>query len=436
MPRVLVTGSSLHRARVCPGSAVLPRVQNVGLAAAIGNATHEWIDRAVAEHIAIRGLGPVEDIAARWELWGEARDTFLRYVRGLGEPPVPPEGLTEVSLGLFEDGHVEQIRGGRGEYDGPTDLLFALTIDALWPEVDDKPGHFTWEDAPVTPEGATLAVVDWKTGDAVTTPPAQHNWQIRAGAAVAAKWTGARRALPMLGLIDGGPVRWEVPTDRRGYALVMGPDELAAAEAEVRRVVARVKAQDPERPEVITGAHCAWCPARVTCPAHVAAPRAMVAAGAGIHPGALTREQASELLTLAIATKDALKMADRALRDHVLAYGPIRLPDGRLWGPRETQRLDFETAGTFEALVAALTALVGGARAEELAHAAFETSRTALYDAMSVAVDERNERRAPGEKRLTKKGVMEQLLATLAMAGASTERTVVEWEARWPEEAA
>lgn len=428
MARVLVTGSSFHRARICAGSAVLPRVPNVGLAASIGNATHDWIDRAVSEWASIRGLGPVDDIADRWELWGEARDTFLRYVRGLGEPPVPAEGLTEVSLGLFEDGHVEQIRGGRGEYDGPEELLFALTIDSLWPETDGKPAHFDWDVNPLAPEGSTLAVVDWKTGEATTTPPAAHNWQIRAGAALAAKWTGARRALPMLGIIDGGPVRWEVPQDRHGYALAMGPDELAAVEGEIRRVVAKAKAQDPERPEVVVGAHCAYCPARFACPAHITAPRAMVELVPHVQPGALTQEQAGDLLALTIATKEALKMADAALRDHVLAHGPIALPDGRVWGPQEQARLSFDTAHAFDAAVATLAPLVGIERALELVHGAFGTTRGGLYDAVSVAVDERNDRRPPGEKRVTKKAVMEQLLA----AAAPTARTVVEWEVRWP----
>lgn len=437
MARVLVTGSSFHRARICAGSAVLPRVPNVGLAAAIGNATHEWIDRAVSEWTHVRGLGPVEDIADRWELWGEARTTFLRYVRGMGGPPVPAEGLTEVALGLFEDGRVEQIRGGRGEYDGPEDLLFALTIDALWPEVDGKPAHLAWEAAPVAPEGATLAVVDWKTGEAITTPPAAFNWQIRAGAALAAKWTGAKRALPMLGIIDGGPPRWEVPTDSHGYALAMGEDDLAAAEAEVRRVVARVKAQDPEDPAVVVGAHCAYCPSRFACPAHITAPRAMVEIVPRLpSAGPLTRTQARELLTLLIATKEAMKSADAALRDHVLVHGPIRLPDGRVWGPEEKVRLDFDTAGTFDAAVTSLAPLVGEDRALELVHAAFGVTRGNLYDAVSAAVDERNERRSPGEKRVTKKAVMEQLLAAARAVGAVTERTIVEWETRWPDEAA
>src|SRR5262245_43531805 len=126
----------LDRARICPGSVVLPRVRNRGVPAAIGNGTHDWIDGAVREWGRAAGRGELADIADRWELWGEARTTLFRYVRGLGGCPVPPEGLTEVALCMLEDGSVVQVRGAGGHFEEPEGTILLGVIDALWCERD------------------------------------------------------------------------------------------------------------------------------------------------------------------------------------------------------------------------------------------------------------------------------------------------------------
>jgi hypothetical protein len=410
----------------------------------VGSAVHEQIDGAVREWGRAADRGELADIADRWELWGEARGDFFRYVRGLGGCPVPPEGLTEVALCLLEDGSVVQANGGKGQYDMPPDGLIAGTIDALWCErtvwcggaYETEVVPFLWPDAgpPRLFPGSRLFVPDWKTGEAVTTPPAPFNWQIKGAALLAARWTGAPLALPALGLIDGGPVRWEMELDRHGAAVVLDEGALASIEAEIRRVVARVRAQDPEHPEVEMGPHCAYCPAKAACPAHVAAPRAMIEAIPDPKAvGPLTRDEARRLLPLALAVEPARQAALAALKRHADAEGPIEIPDGRVWEGAEATRWDFDVKATFDALVDALSPFVGEERALEIAHDAFKTSKEALWDAISAAIDPLNEQRAKENlKRITKKSIAEPMFEGLVKAGAMTERTIIEYEARWP----
>lgn len=443
--------SSLGRARVCPGSAVLPWVRSRNVPAVVGNGTHDWIDvtarldGAVREWGRAAGRGELDDIATRWELWGEARETFGRYVRGLGGCPVPPEGLTEVALCLLEDGDVVPVKGSKGDYEMPPDGLIAGTLDAMWCERDvwrdgryeTEAVPFLWPDArtPRVFPGSRLFVPDWKTGDAVTTPPAAFNWQIKGAALLAARWTGGPLVLPALGLIDGGPVRWEMETDRHGAAIVLDEAALAGIEAEIRRVVARVRAQNPQNPEVETGPHCTYCPAKTACPAHVAAPRAMIEAIPNPKAvGPLTRDEARRLLPIVLAVEPARKAALDALKAHVDVESPIDLPDGRRWYPgEEPDGYAFATGPTFEALVEALMPFVGEERAVEVAHGAFRTTKDALWEALNSVLDPLNEeRKAAGLKRIVKKQVAEPMFERLAKVGAMTERRSIEYRARWP----
>lgn len=431
--------SSLGRVRVCPGSAVLPQIQSHSLPAAIGNAGHDWIDSAVRSWTSVRGRANLVDIADRWELWGESRETFFRYVRGLGnEPPVPEGTITEQPLALLEDGSVVPVRGGRGEYEAPEGTIIAGTLDAMWPERDGVPSWFLYPDggAPRVDPADVLVISDWKTGGAESTPPPRFNWQLKGQALLASRWTGARRVLPMLGLIDGGPVRWETEQDRHGFAVVLDEVELASIEREIRRIVAVVDAQDPDAPKVVTGAHCSFCPARAACPAHVAAPRAMIAAVPDPKAmGPLSREEAHQLLPIVLSVGPARESALVALKEHVRLHGPIALPDGRLWGLGEAKRVEFNTAGAFDALVDALIPLVGEDEALRQAQDAFRTTRDAVYEAVSRTVDEVNaERKQRGEKRVTKKSIVDPMFETMKKSGAMTYRTIEEFEARWPVE--
>lgn len=431
--------SSLGRARVCPGSAVLPQIPSRNVAATIGNAGHDWIDSAVRSWSSIRGHADLADIADRWELWGEARETFFRHVRGIGgEPPVPEGGITEQSLALLADGSVAPVRGGKGEYEAPEGTIIAGTLDAMWPERDGKASWFFYPDggAPRVDPEDTLVIVDWKTGAADATPPPRFNWQLKGQALLAARWTGARRVLPMLGLIDGGPVRWEFEQDRHGYAVALDERDFGAISAELHRVVDAIDAQDPESPKVVTGAHCSFCPARAACPAHIAAPRAMIQAVPNPKAlGPLTDEEATQLLPIVLAVGPAREAALNALKAHARARGPIRLPDGRLWGPGEARRTVFDTAGAFDALVDALAPLVGEDEAIRRAQAALCATREAVYEAVSAAVDKLNDaRKSRGEKRITKKSVAEPMFEAMTASGAMTYRTIEEFEARWPSE--
>lgn len=426
--------SALDRLRVCPGSAVLPSIAHRNAEAAVGNAVHAWIHVAASEGEstanARRGA-----IADEEELAGEARERFHKLVHGLDGCPAPAVAITELALALLEDGTVIPTEGGKGRYPAIPGLVLPGTIDAMWCELDGEPVPFEWVgNHPRAPRGAILWVVDWKTGDEEYVTPIQFNRQLRGAAVLAAKWTGAEGVVIAIGYIHGGAPSWEVLTDKYGRALVLGARELQAAEDDVRGIVADALAQDPAAPTLVVSTHCGWCDSKISCPAFVAAPRAMIAA-VDTTPGALTRDQAEQLLPLVMATKKALALADAALKAHAREHGPIAVPGGKEWGPKATVKTSFETAATFPALLEALIPIVGEERASELAHAAFETSKGAIWDAVGAAVDAENEaRKARGEKRMTKKSVAEALFAALKASGATIETPGEEFEARWPAE--
>ena len=425
--------SALDRLRVCPGSAVLPSIAHRNVEAAVGNAVHAWIHVAAneGESTANARRGALADDE---ELAGESRERFHKLVHGLDGCPAPAVAITELAMALLEDGTVVPIEGGKGQYPTIQGLVLPGTIDAMWCELNGVPVPFEWVGSrPRVPRGAILWVVDWKTGQEEYVTPIQFNRQLRGAAVLAAKWTGAEGVVIAIGYIDGGAPRWEVYTDKYGRALVMGAPELQDAEADVWAIVADAMAQDPAAPTLVLSPHCGWCDSKVSCPAFVAAPRAMIAA-VDATPGALTQGQAEQLLPLVMATKKALALADAALKVHAREHGPIAVPGGKEWGPKATTKTSFETAATFPALLDVLAPIVGDERASELAHEAFETSKGALWDAVGAAVDEENEaRKERGEKRLTKKSVAEPLFAALKEAGATTETTGEEFEARWPE---
>ncbi|HVE12044.1 MAG TPA: hypothetical protein VNI01_01500, partial [Elusimicrobiota bacterium] len=243
----MITLSGLGHVAACPGSAALPRIRREGTRGApIGHAIHE-----LAAH-RVEGSGSrdgsdydVSRLAAAHSL--DADDAGrLSFLAAHLRLPVPAGALAEVPLGYFPDGSVRRIDGGAGEYTDAGQLLSG-TLDAMWAEPEPIVTHEQFW--PMVVDGSTLWLVDWKTGDEENVPPIERNWQLRAGALMAARWTGARRVIPAICYInaaecaeavrEGRPYtgRWEV-------GAVLDAAALDAIEVELRAVLARARGEE------------------------------------------------------------------------------------------------------------------------------------------------------------------------------------------------
>lgn len=390
----LVTLSGLQRASVCSASFTLPRFGHLNKSAALGNAMHEMIERRI-----IGEEKAPELVANGWELEGIERGRFFHLVRTF-DPKIPAGTLAEVALGLFEDGTVRPVEGGQGKYPHVPGLILAGTIDAMW----SSPHGL---DAGKCHESDELWIVDWKTGEEGNVPPPAKNWQLRAAAVLAAKWTGAKRVVPAICFVEPGEGRWDI-------GAVIGPEELLAIESMLREILAEVATQ--ERRFVI-GPHCEYCPARPGCPAHIAEAKALVTSSPDTLGLSLTAEDARRIAGLLPGAAKVLELAKQALRLYVTEHGPLELADGKVYGPQTARRDTYATRISYEALAREI--------GDEAADVAFRTSKGAMYDAVGTAHD------AAGIKR--KKGAaMAKIMGEIEANGGKVSRPVEVWTNHYP----
>ncbi|WP_438029112.1 hypothetical protein [Sorangium sp. So ce233] len=406
MPEPVFTLSGASRAALCPGSMALPTTPSASQASDVGSAGHEHTQIRLE-----RGLDAADaafpEIAEAWELSSRER-AVLRARLYSWEPPVGPGPLCEVPLALLEDGTVRRVKGGRGSYAAEDGILFAGTLDVAWAEPEPlqhsvEPGR---EDAPPprVPVDAVAYVADWKFGSEEHVPPARRNLQVRLGAMLFARWTSARRVVPMI--VYPGPDAGEVDleTDGAGRAVALTEPDLAALESYGRALVARGLEQrrrlaEGQPLDLVTGAHCLYCPARSACPAHIAEVRALATGALDVTPGRpLTREEATRLAGLLAPADAVLRRAREALKAYADEHGPIELPDGRVWGPVDVARDELDAGLTLPALTSALAALVRPDRAAELALGAMSVSKEAIKDALRVALAEAGVKRQLGKR--------------------------------------
>ncbi len=406
MSRRLVTLSGLQRASICTASVVLPRYDSRSPAASLGSALHEVIERRITGEPM-----PPETIANAYELTGFDRGRFLSLCRSF-DPKVPAGTLAEVALGMFDDGSVGEVDGGKGEYVAAPGLNMytAGTIDAMW---SDPP----LSESKRCPEGGTLWIVDWKTGDEGNVAPPATNWQLRGAAVLAAEWTGAKRVVPMLCFIDG-----TCPEGRWDIGAAIEDAELTAIGSTMTDILADIDTaatayETGEGPRATTGPHCEHCPARPGCPAHVAEVRALLAAykpGDALTP--LDAASAAHLAGLLPAARKVLKMAEDAVKAYAQANGPIPLADGRIFGPQHAKRDTYATRVSYEALAREI--------GDEAADEAFSTSKGAIYDAIGAAHEKTGIKRKKG-------AAVAKVLAEIAEKGGKTSRVIELWKAHY-----
>lgn len=342
-----VSGSALAAGIKCAASAVLWRVLGSGSSAStIGSALHEHI-----RHRNLYGVSSavemLPELAARFEL--DEDETALFIARAKAFEWSPPRGsVAELALCLFEDGRVEAVRGGKGQYDDlPPDALVPAQIDLFWAEPTPL---FREGDRIVCPPESTLWVVDFKSGREDYVDAAEQNAQAVAGAVLAGKYTGAQRVISGIVFLRKGQGIWDIPDFVYDRALLDHSEKI------LRDAVSAVREQADRHRRGLPlayreGMHCNLCRARHACPAHLASIKGWLAEPNPIEPGALSDEQARRLAEIAPSLRRFVASIDAALRVHVEeSQRPIELSDGRRWGPHAKGAEVFDPDKAVEAL--------------------------------------------------------------------------------------
>lgn len=312
----LPSASSLKRVLACPGSAVLPQVGSITEASEKGTQLHEYL--------ALRLIGRGEEVAlvaVKPEYWEEAKAIDL------SEMPTFEWVRTEVAFAYDPSTRVGRILGDNinrqyEKFGVVADEEYACTIDWCGKTADGR-----------------LVLGDWKTGNAYTVEAAKDNSQLLLGALCVRSCFGNQADLEP---VHAAIVRTKETTrfDWASYDpfdLELFSDQLDILKTQLREMA-------PEKPRLVEGAHCQYCPAFNYCPAKTALMRALsVTPGllADDVQGMLTEGNAATAYMRYRAIKAALRKLDTAFQEYA-ARTPISLPDGKVYGRKtsETPELD------------------------------------------------------------------------------------------------
>lgn len=393
-----VTGSTLHVAAVCPGSFAIERVGSVGESSAFGQAMHAVIEERI-KHEADLWPSDVRRIGEDHGLSEEALQR-LAYLAASFQPCIPPRAAAEVSIALCRDGSVRHLDRPWRSADLADDVLIAAIVDAIWTEAAPLPRSS--DDETITPRNAVW-VVDWKTGDESNVPPVDRNHQIRLHALLAARWLRAQYVIPAICYVEPGPGRWEVGAP-------LGKAEIDAIEQEVRSIVERV--ESARTPELVTGAHCDHCPARVHCPAQIAEVRGLLTY-TGPMDAPLSAPDASRLASMLGRAERVTRQARDVLKGYVAEHGPIELGMGMRWGPRIVTQDKLAPRATYDVLAATI--------GEDVADRAFSVSKRSVEHAIEEATR--------GSERGTRSSMVRTVLGQIRSKGGITKETVVQYRA-------
>jgi hypothetical protein len=229
---------------------------------------------------------------------------------------------------------------------------------------------------PQCPEGSTLWVVDYKSGQEAHVAAAEHNDQVLAGGLLAARWTGAKTVLPAILYPRKGQGLWDVPS--ASFPI----DELAVIEERLRSTYQRTieqrrKLLAGEPLDFTTGPHCEFCPAETRCTAKVGMLRAFVGKNAPTSLDALTDDEVRQFAETLPQLDRFVAAGKAAMKAHVERTGrPIPLKGGRVWGPHEVQK----SMVLPDVAVPILAAEVGEERAKQAVKRTI--SREAIEDAV------------------------------------------------------
>ena len=296
----LPSASSLQLAALCPGSQALPRVGHVSAAATKGTEKHEELERDT-----------------------EKADALLSEA---GLTPIPgAEQIREAAYAYDADTGATRFLGyGRGAY--ATANLGAREI----------PGTLDYLERTET----DAQVVDYKNGRAEFVPVAADSYQLGFAALVAER---PRVRVAFVFTAD----------ETRPWARWADYDEFDLADwrSKMRRLADKVEAARAAvaagaQPELNTGDHCRWCPARNNCPAQVSLIRAAVNMDIDVLKANVEALMPGEA-GVALAKVNAYLKPLLALRDLIYGYAgttPIPLGNGKELREVVTSRRELDGA--------------------------------------------------------------------------------------------
>ena len=376
-----LTASGLEAVERCPSSAVLPRVPESTEAAEDGTRLHEVL-------------------AARVE--------YLRGMPVVISPPLSPEESDWSDIVLerhpWLTSHMPEVAYAYDVVTGRGRLLGRNMGRAYGVGPTEIPG--TADYVRVDEAAGVVEVVDLKTGRGDVTAPSE-NLQLALLAVSAAAWHGVTTVRVGILAAPMGSTPWVTWYE-------FGPLDLLHAAARIRRIVEAVEAAKTT-PRYNVGGWCGHCPARRECPTQTAMLRRLAtdpqAVGEDIATGIVTPDVARVAYQRYRAVKAAMAQVEAQLHAWAKENNGIPLGNGRVWGPRESQRAAIDVEVAWPELVRRY----GVDAAREMM--TMKTSKTAIGRVAS--------RLAP---RGQKADAAKTALALLTAAGAVTMKTVTEFE--------
>lgn len=408
---IRVSGSALPRVESCPPSAVLPQVGSESEKADSGSALHDHM-RDRAELGVDDAVAKLDERLAKWGL-SEREAGFLRARLMKFEWSPPAGALCEVRLALWPDWTVTRVPAEQRFVPG---ALFTGQFDVVWSE--PAPLVVNEDGSIHCPAGSVLWVVDLKGGQDRYVTTIERNLQIAAYTFLAARWTGAKHAVPAALYPGPGQGTWDAP------ATAWGPREIDAVERRLRELFIKLEIEERSLAEglpldLVEGNHCLYCPALTRCPAKTAFFKAIVDEGELPH-GPLPLS-ATDRRTLA----NALPMMERITKQlrHLLEAdvgesGPIDLGDGIVWGPETTERTEILAVPARAVLERELGEYAAEAMTLEISGTSIERAIKKKHEAEGIA-----RQGAPAKRRLW---------AKLGEAGALGQKQRTEWKAHRP----
>ena len=396
-PSGLPSASKLQLALSCPASQVLPVVDSEWAAGESGREKHA----ALADWVTAPPDAKL-DLPAQMAAWLETVTEYADEMRH-------PDTISEMAL-------TYDVATGQARHLG-------ANLGRAYPE--RTPSEFYGALDYVRHDGDSVMVADLKTGMSDVPHPAR-NMQLRFGALAAARHFGVESArVGILHAPEGRTPWWSWAT--------LDAFELEMAAAELRTLAERIgyarnDAQRGKTPRLTVGEHCTYCPARHGCPARVAMAKRLAGEPEKVVldlRALLTPETSALALARWQAASRALHEVGAALHAYA-AESPIPLGDGRVWGPRESEREVIDAERAWPVLVERYGV--------EVARAAMsiDTSKAGVSRAMAVLRESMRgaaERpRGVGDGRVTLKSLNEDALRALREAGCVTSKTTKSFE--------
>lgn len=320
--KYLPSFSGWWRAALCPASAILPRVEEIGEPAERGKAIHEYLAN-------VGRLGKEEALALVSPEWREACEAIPIEIL----PYVDPDQYAHEVTFILDLRTGEAIELGRG----PTARNRPAERGA-WQTVGTVDLLGLTEDRAV--------VLDWKTGYS-RAEPAHRNWQVRMGALAACRvFNKPKATVGLLYLGKDGEPPWFDCADLDEFDLAVFRHDAHALAGALFEQALR------EAPRTVLGAHCRYCPARVSCPAQMSLVRELAEHPAGESEDikkAITPELVRSAYERYRVVKAALANAGAALKAYAAEY-PIDLGDGLWYGEKVTQPEELDGEVAFEVI--------------------------------------------------------------------------------------